>query len=165
MNIPIYIKLLILAVPYLFEVVRESIWFIKLHKYDNHVDTTWIRAGMMAICSLLVTMLSPWDNFWWYLATSAVATIAIHFTLFNYTLNLARIWLGNQRHIHFFYLGNTVIDNWLKQWCPYIGGGLTLICTFWLFKPSIKLSFKIGYVVCQLFVLGTAVSMVIEYWL
>lgn len=156
------IKIIILSIPYLFEVIRESYWFIKLHKADNHKATTWIRFFMMLGAALIVSLLD-WDITVMEFVTYFCISGAIHFTLFNYTLNLARRWIGNQKWVHLFYLGDTVIDNWLKTWCPVIGSGFVYIVTLFQVKLNDRIGFKIGYVMAQAFVLFGSLGMIPYY--
>jgi hypothetical protein len=111
-------QILILCIPLLIELVRESYMFIVLKKPDNHVGSTLLRFVLLLSLSGVVAWFYPEYNFWLDFVRAFVYG-ASFYVLFDPLLNLIRYHIGKQRHVTFFYYGSSWTDGIMKRLPPY----------------------------------------------
>lgn len=113
------IKIILLALPLLYELIKESRDFIVLKKPDNHVKSTWIRILLMVVVSLVVAIFHREYGYLVGVFQSFLYSAGL-FMLFDPLLNLIRRYIGKQMHVHFFYYGQSFTDKFWKKWPPYV---------------------------------------------
>lgn len=112
------ISILVLAIPLVYELIKESYDFIIRKRPDDHIMSTWIRLLLMVGVSLLVGTFHQDYGYWAGVAQSFLYSAALY-AFFDPSLNLIRRYIGGQRHVHFFYYGNSWTDRKLKVLPPH----------------------------------------------
>lgn len=112
----------ILTIPANFELVRESYWFIKLNRADDHKGSTWLRILMCLLISRLVSleMFDPPTGIWWFWLQCFWFSLCAY-AFFDIRLNAIRMKFGGLDHknVKLIYYGNSWTDNILKQLKPW----------------------------------------------